>query len=98
LKHKWIQIFKLHKEKDVDISNLVAVVEFTFCLPGSNASIERMFSFVISSWTDIRNQMDMGTVQSCLITKTNGLSCMEFHDDILKITHFRRTYTVLKII
>lgn len=81
LKQKWLQVFK---EKNVGISNLAAVVEFVFCLPGSNASIERVFSLITSTWTEVRNQMDVVTVESYLITKTYGLSCMEFHDEIIK--------------
>jgi len=34
LKHKWIKIFKIFNEKDVGVSNLAALVEFAFCLPG----------------------------------------------------------------
>jgi len=59
---------------------------FVFCLPGSNPLIERVFSLMNTTWTDVRNQMDMKTVESCLITKMYGLSCMEFHDEILKKT------------
>lgn len=102
LEQKWIQIFKIFKEKDVSISNLAAVVEFAFCLPGSNASIERVFSLMTTTWTDVRNQLDMKTVESCLITKTYGLSCMEFHSEILKNhsflknVHSTKKYTMAK--
>jgi len=88
LEQKWLQIFKLFKEKDVGISNFAAVVEFEFCLPGSNTSIERVFSLMTSTWTDVRNQIDVTTVESCLITKTYGLNCMEFHDEIIKKQSF----------
>jgi len=56
LEQKWIQIIKIFEEKDVGVSNLAAVVEFAFCLPGSNALIERMFSLMTTTLTDVRNK------------------------------------------
>jgi len=53
-------------------------------LPGSNASIEQVFSLMTSTCTYVRNPMDVPTVEGCLITKTYRLSFMEFHDDIIK--------------
>jgi len=85
---KMVTNIKLFKEKDVSISNLAAVVDFAFCLPGSSTSIERVFSLMTSTWTDVRNQMGVTTVESCLITKTYGLSCMKFHDEIIKNQSF----------
>ncbi|KAL4091619.1 hypothetical protein QTP88_026278 [Uroleucon formosanum] len=49
VEQKWVQIFNIFKEKDVYISNLAMVVEFAFCLPGSNASIERVFSLMTTT-------------------------------------------------
>jgi len=39
-------------------------VEFAFCLPSSNALIEREFLLMTSTWIDVRNQMDVTTVDS----------------------------------
>lgn len=82
LEQKRIQIFKIFKEKNVSISNLATVVEFPFCIPGSNTSMERVFSLITTTWTNVRNRMDMKTADSCLMTKKYRLSYMEFHDEI----------------
>jgi hypothetical protein len=84
VEQKWVQIFNICKEKDVNVSNLTMVVEFAFCLPGSNASTERVFSLMTTTWTDVRNQMDNKTIECCLITKIYGLSCIEFYNEIIK--------------
>ncbi|KAL4097619.1 hypothetical protein QTP88_022362 [Uroleucon formosanum] len=33
VEQKWVQIFNIFEEKDVNVSNLAMVVEFAFCLP-----------------------------------------------------------------
>jgi hypothetical protein len=53
-----------------------------------------------STWTDVRNPMDVATVESCWIIKTYGLSCMESYDKIIKNhsspknVHKTQTYTM----
>ena len=83
VEQKWVQIFNIFKEKDIKVSNLAMVVVCTF-LPGSNASIERVFSLMTTTWTDVRNQLYTKTIECCLITKTYGLSCIEFYNEIIK--------------
>jgi hypothetical protein len=60
------------------------VVEFAFCLLGSNASMEPVFSLMTITWTDVRIQIDTKAIECCLITKTYGLSCIEFYNEIIK--------------
>lgn len=84
VEQKWVQIFDIFKEKDVNVSKLAMVVEFAFCLSGSNASIERVFSLMTTTWTDVRNQMDTKTIECCLITKKYDLSCIEFYNEVIK--------------
>lgn len=43
-----------------------------------------MFSLITTTWTDVRNKMDMKTVESCLIMKMYELSCMKFQNKVLK--------------
>lgn len=60
------------------------VVEFAFCLPGSNASIRRIFCMIVTTWTNVPNQIDIKTLECCLIIKTHDLSCMEFYNEVIK--------------
>jgi hypothetical protein len=55
-------------------------------MPGSNASVERIFSIMKSSWTTERNLLQLDTVKSILIVKTHykDVSCSEFFDIISK--------------
>ena len=54
-----------------------------------------------TTWTDVRNQMDTKTIECCLITKTYGLSCIAFYNEIiknptfLKKVHSTEKYSVL---
>ncbi|CAI6359364.1 unnamed protein product [Macrosiphum euphorbiae] len=88
VEQKSVHIFNIFKEKYVNVSNLAMVVEFAFCFPGSNASIERVFSLMTTTWTDVRNQMDTKTIEFCLVTKTYGLSFIEFYNEIIKYPTF----------
>jgi hypothetical protein len=71
------------------------VVEFAFCLSRPNASMERVFSLMTTTWTDVRNQMDTKTIEYCLIIKTYGLSCIEFYNEIIKNPTLLK-YTAMK--
>ncbi|KAL4103655.1 hypothetical protein QTP88_019006 [Uroleucon formosanum] len=72
------------KNKKMLMYQTLLAVEFAFCLPGSNASIERVFSLMTTTWTDVRNQMDTKTIECCLVTKIYGLSCIAFYNEIIK--------------
>lgn len=81
----------------MSISNYVPMVEFAFYLSRKNASIEQVFSIMNITWTDVRNQMDIKTGECCLITKIYCLSCMKFHDKIIKNhTFFNKIYNTKK--
>ena len=56
LEQKWVQIFKKF-EKDIGIPNFQKLIEFIFCLPGTSAPIERIFSMMNNIWSDHRNKM-----------------------------------------
>lgn len=57
------------------------VVEFSLCLPGSNAPTERVFSILNNIWTSEKAQLKVNTLKSILITKYNyDLNCLEFKE------------------
>jgi hypothetical protein len=53
-------------------------------MPGSNASVELIFSLMNSLWTDERTRLQLDTVKSVVIVKTHykDVSCSEFFDII----------------
>jgi hypothetical protein len=57
------------------------IVEFFCCIPGTNASIERLFSWMNSLWTKEKNRLSVDTVKAMLIVKVFfNKDCMEFHN------------------
>jgi len=63
--------------KAVGIFQIIA-----FCLPESNAAIERVFSLMTTTWIDVRNQTDMKTVESCLVTNLAKLYLVKLISNI----------------
>jgi hypothetical protein len=71
------------KENNVSHSNVEKVVEFLFCLPGSNASIERVFSRMNYVWSEEKSRFHVNTIQAILAVKTNiDLSCEAFSEKL----------------
>jgi hypothetical protein len=60
--------------------NLKNIVEFFCCIPGTNASIERLFSQMNYLWTNEKNRLSVETVKAMLIVKVFfNKDCVEFH-------------------
>jgi hypothetical protein len=96
---KWVEIFDYLKTKNITYTNLLKVVEFGLCLPGTNAPTERVFSLMNILWDTNKTQMKLETLKSLLITKCNyDMSCIEFYeyiqnkDDILKEIQSAKKY------
>lgn len=49
IENKWISIFKTFTDNNHTFFELLKVVEFSFAFPGSNASVERVFSLMNST-------------------------------------------------
>jgi len=45
---QWVEIFEHFSVRHIDIANLKKVVEFSLCLPGTNACVEQVFSLTIT--------------------------------------------------
>jgi hypothetical protein len=75
------------------------VVELLLCLPGSNASIERVYSRISYIWSEDKSRFHVDTVQAILAVKMNtDLSCEAFskklasNRGVLKKTHSSDKY------
>jgi hypothetical protein len=67
-------------QKFVSLENLLILVEFVLCLPGSNASAERIFSLMNIYRNDENNRASLSLVKAVLIVKTYcGVSCVDFY-------------------
>ena len=64
---KRTQLLQAFKDKDIPISNFQKLVKFVFCLPGTSASVERIFSIMKNMRSDDRSSMrkKMSKLSSC---------------------------------
>jgi hypothetical protein len=77
---KWVFVVEKCAEKFVSLDNLLILAEFVLCLPGSNASLERIFSLMNIYWNDEKNRASLSLVKAVLIVKTHfDLSCVDFY-------------------
>lgn len=81
---KWCDVFTVLKQKDINVSNILPLVQFVLAIPGTNAAVERIFSLTNSLWTDEKNRLSVDTVKSIIVIKTHfqNKSCLEFYDFI----------------
>ncbi|XP_042311019.1 uncharacterized protein LOC121924036 [Sceloporus undulatus] len=80
---KWVKYFGSSKHECH--SELLKMAEYFFSLPGHNANVERVFSFISSQWTNDRNTLNVDSVKGLLLVKYNykHLSCSEFYKYIV---------------
>ena len=80
---KWTQLFQAFKDKDIPIPNFQKLVEFVFCLPGTSAPVERIFSIMKNMLSDDRSNMPEQNVKALLMCKSNiDFTCTEFYENI----------------
>lgn len=55
------------------------------CIPGSNANVEIIFSYINNLWTDEKNKMEIKTIKAMLIVKIFfEETCSDFHNFLLE--------------
>lgn len=88
---RWVEIFLHFRNHNVPFDEISTVVEYILCLPGTNATVERIFSTANKSWTREKSQLHISVLKSILFVKYNiELSCIEMfkllqsRDDLLK--------------
>jgi len=85
---RWAHLFTHFQEQHISSTNVVKMVEFCLCLPGTNAATERVFSLMNDVWTSEKTQMTTETLADILVTKTNfAFTCIDFHGLLLKKPH-----------
>lgn len=82
---QWVDFFN-HSNCPAEVySQLLNICQFIFAIPGSNSSVERVFSLIKAQWTNERNHLQMESVKGILIVKYNfkNYSCVEFYNYLL---------------
>ena len=82
---KWVIIFsKSEMEFAEQYLDLYRMCEYIFSIPGHNANVERIFSFMEIQWSDERNKLSTNTVESILQCLQNyNFTCSEMHDYLI---------------
>lgn len=75
LDQKWVEIFN----KCDNLKELPKLVGKILSVPISNAYVERVFSIMGNTWTDLRNRMGVEMVKAELLVKLNfDMNCQQF--------------------
>lgn len=81
-------------------ANLMKLASLVLSLPGSNASVERVFPLMNDLWNSGKSQLKVETVKAMLQVRTHfSMSCVEFSNklsstnEVLKKIHSSEKYT-----
>ena len=75
----WSNMLSLH-EDNTSWKAALLVVELSFCVPISNATLERLFSLMNLVKTNVRNRLSNDSLNSILQIRVNGISMQTFHN------------------
>lgn len=82
---RWVEVFNFFMQNNHQYKNILLLVEFSQCLPGTNAQVERVFSHMNNIWTSEKTQLKVETLKSLIITKLNfNFGCSEFYNMLLE--------------
>lgn len=77
---RWVEVFKHFRANNLKHENFSLLIEYILCLPGTNASVERIFSLMNKLWTSEKNSLQVSVLKAMLITKVNiNKTCQEFY-------------------
>ena len=81
---RWVEIFNHLNAKNCEYTEIAKMVEYILCLPGTTASVERVFSAMTKSWTEDKTRLQVETLKAILMVKCNlSYSCTEFYQFLL---------------
>jgi hypothetical protein len=83
---RWTEVFEFVQSEGISLRNIHIILEISLAIPGTTASIERLFSITNSLWTDEKNSFLVETTKAVIMTKTHfqDLTCNDFYTLILK--------------
>lgn len=85
VEERWKQIFHKMHSQNIQFDVILKVVEFTMCLPGTSAPVERVFSIMNNMWSTEKSRLHISTLSAMLMVKINfDHSCEEFYQILLK--------------
>lgn len=80
IRNHWVEIFKHLQVENCEHKEIAMLVEYILCLPGTTASVERVFSAMTKTWTAEKTRLQIKTLTAILTVKCNlQYSCLEFY-------------------
>ena len=93
----WIEIFQQCRESHIKVDNVFEMLEFVLCIPGTTASVERIFSLMNMYWSEEKSCLNEETLKAVLVVKTYfSQTCSEFYDYLMKNQKFLKQFIVLR--
>lgn len=63
---RWVEIFGHFSKNKIPFNQLLSIISFVFCLPGTSASVERVFAIIKKIWTEEKTRLEINTLKSVL--------------------------------
>lgn len=67
----------------IPFKNLLSLIQYLLCVPGTNAPTERIFSLMNAIWTSEKTALKVEMFHAMLILKYNMGNCEAFYDILL---------------
>lgn len=82
---RWVECFEHFAKNNVPYNHIIKIISYIFCLPGTSAPVERVFSLINDIWTSDKTQLSVQTLRDLLYVRYNiNKTCLEFFDFIKK--------------
>lgn len=78
---RWVEIFQHFVKKKVPYNHMVRIISYILSLPGTSATVERVFSLINQIWNDEKSQIKIETLRDLLYVRYNiKMTCKEFFE------------------
>lgn len=76
---RWVECFQHFREQNIRYEHVKTIVSYILCLPGTSASVERIFSLINDIWTTEKTRMLLSTLKDIVFVRYNiKMSCLGF--------------------
>lgn len=78
---RWVEIFQYFAKNHIPHQHILTIVSYILCLPGTSATVERIFSLIKDIWSDDKSQLQIETLKCILYVRYNiKMTCLEFYN------------------
>lgn len=80
---RWVECFQHFAKNNIPFNHISKIVAYILSLPGTSASVERLFSLINDVWSTEKTRLDINTLRDILYVRYNiKMSCLEFFNFI----------------